>query len=473
MENRHTNFSRAVSLFSKLGMRVWRLFSSLQLAVILVLILSVFGLISIVIVQVPSGINANSTEYALWIENVARLRFGEWTGLMAFLRLFDVMHSPLFLFAGILLTVNIIICSVNRWKARISALSGGRIRQPDEFYQAGSTVVGPEGRGVTAEQAALLLSATLKKHRYRVREENSSPHVYFAADKNRYTIIGSYFIHISIIILITGFLVGNYFGFRNPSFIVSEGTVREVGYGTNLSLRLESFEDEYWSDGTPKDYRSQVIIYEGGREVERGLVRVNDPLAYHGVRFYQSFFGPAVSIEASTAGNKLLYSGSLALPMQVNNGPSQYPMGILNIPEAGLTIYVVGSELNSPGRGNNRIDLGIQRGAGDAGWIKLGEGEYGDFEGVKFGFTGTGQYSGFQVSRDPGISLIWIGSGLFLLGLGMAFFLPYRRLWAFVKQGEDGKSSVLIKAANTAASEFQDIINELSRQFTNTPENSR
>ncbi len=416
MEIKHRKFPRALSFFSKLGLRVWRLFSSLQLAVILVLALSAFGLASILVIQAPSGIAAGSREYALWIENVARMRFGDLTGFMAFLRLFDVTHSPLFIFTGILLAVNIIICSVNRWKARMGALSGGQVRRPFKFYQA-----------------------------------------------------GIYFIHLSIIILIAGFLAGNYFGFRNPSFIVSEGMTREVGYGTNLSLRLESFEDEYWADGTPRDYRSRVVIYEGGSEVKRGLIRVNEPLACRDVRFYQSSFGPAASIEVRGDGSRQLYSGSVALPMQMKDGPSPYPMGIINIPDAGLIIYVVGSELDNPGRGNSRIDLGISRdNAGSIKWISLGRGEYRDFEGLKLGFTGTGQYSGFQVSRDPGINLIWTGSCLFLLGLGMAFFFRDRRLSAVLRREGDGRYTILIKPAASkdpgADSELQEITGALHRQ---------
>ncbi|MBI4234031.1 MAG: cytochrome c biogenesis protein ResB, partial [Chloroflexi bacterium] len=67
--------------------------------------------------------------------------------------------------------------------------------------------------------------------------------------------------------------------------------------GTNLSLKLESIVDEYWPEGPPKDYRSQVVLYENGQEVQQGVLRVNHPMSYKGVRFYQSFFGQAVVTE--------------------------------------------------------------------------------------------------------------------------------------------------------------------------------
>ena len=77
--------------------------------------------------------------------------------------------------------------------------------------------------------------------RHRARTEYSAENVYIAADKNRHSRFGTYLIHLSVVLLIIGFLVGNHFGFCNPSFIVPEGSTREAGCSTYLSLRLESF----------------------------------------------------------------------------------------------------------------------------------------------------------------------------------------------------------------------------------------
>ena len=48
-------------------------------------------------------------------------------------------------------------------------------------------------------------------------------------------------------------------------------------------------------------------------------------------------------------------------------------------------------------------------------------------------YSGSGKYSGFQVSRDPGNSLIWIASALFLLGLVIVFYFPRRQVLALLE----------------------------------------
>ena len=70
--------------------------------------------------------------------------------------------------------------------------------------------------------------------------------------------------------------------------------MKDIGYGTGLRLELKSFTDEYWNDGTPKDYRSEINLLVNDQYVINGTVRVNHPLVYKGMRIHQSFFGPAV-----------------------------------------------------------------------------------------------------------------------------------------------------------------------------------
>ncbi len=122
-------------------------------------------------------------------------------------------------------------------------------------------------------------------------------------------------------------------GFVITSFIVPEGSVREVGYGTNLSLRLNSFVDEYYPDGVPKDYRSQVVLYEGGREVKQDTIQVNHPMSYAGIRFYQSFFGPAAKIQVKSASGEVIYGDSVALSEDIDSMNLQRPAGSLDLPE--------------------------------------------------------------------------------------------------------------------------------------------
>jgi cytochrome c biogenesis protein len=57
----------------------------------------------------------------------------------------------------------------------------------------------------------------------------------------------------------------------------------------------------------------------------------------------------------------------------------------------------------------------------------------GNFE---YTFLGRREFSGITVRRDPGSTIIWIATGVFLLGLALTFYTPRRRLWGKIANGE-------------------------------------
>ncbi len=52
--------------------------------------------------------------------------------------------------------------------------------------------------------------------------------------------------------------------------------------------------------------------------------------------------------------------------------------------------------------------------------------------GYRYHFGGRVDASGIDVRRDPGDTFIWVAVGLAMLGLGITFYVPRRRLWARV-----------------------------------------
>ncbi|MGE3984504.1 MAG: cytochrome c biogenesis protein ResB, partial [Dehalococcoidia bacterium] len=56
--------------------------------------------------------------------------------------------------------------------------------------------------------------------------------------------------------------------------------------------------------------------------------------------------------------------------------------------------------------------------------------------GFEYTFLGRREFSGITVRRDPGSALIWVATGVFLLGLALTFYTPRRRLWGKIANGE-------------------------------------
>lgn len=439
--------------------RLWRLLSSPRFALVIILVLVALCLIGVFLMQAPSEITTDPATYRLWVDNMARPRFGGWTGLFSALRLFDVFHSPWFIAAGSLLMINILFCTVKRWSSVVIAVRGGGVKQAASFYRTGTdraqaTVPALSGKSGEA------MADILKSRRYRVKAESADGFINMAAGKNRFSPLGTFLTHLSLILFVLGFLVTAVWGFRHAAFLVAEGSREDVGHGTGLSLMLKSFEDEYWPDGRPKDFRSEVVLYSEGREVAPALVRVNSPLSYHGVNFYQASFGTALRLQVRAAGEDV-YNGSFPLTQTVSmEGVVRYA-GKLELPEAGITVLLLSQAFNGadPVIRDNEVGALVYRdGTADPVASELLEaGVPRDIVGLQFTLVGREQFSVFQISYNPGIVLVWIACGFFILGLGLVFYLPYRQLWVLVEPFDKQSSRLTVRASGRSSPGLDEI----------------
>lgn len=62
--------------------------------------------------------------------------------------------------------------------------------------------------------------------------------------------------------------------------------------------------------------------------------------------------------------------------------------------------------------------------------VDLAPGESTVLGDYQYTFLGQREFAGIQVKRDRSDNLVWAGAGLLLLGLGITFYVPRRRLWA-------------------------------------------
>ena len=68
---------------------------------------------------------------------------------------------------------------------------------------------------------------------------------------------------------------------------MKNGSLRTIPF----SIRCDGTGEETYADGTPKRWWSKLAVVDGGREMSRKEIVVNDPLVYQGVRFYQASYG--------------------------------------------------------------------------------------------------------------------------------------------------------------------------------------
>jgi len=475
MKNQLNNQKKKSGKFKTVLQWLWRFFSSVRLAVILIIIIIGLSLVGALLIQVPQEIKKDPQAYSQWVSTAAADKVGFWSKLLSALHLFDVFHSPWFIIANSLLMINILICSLNRWSSIKLSIRGGSIRQEESFYISGNSCAELKDIQALTSEVEEKSERVLKARGYRIRTERDKDNIYMAADRNRYYRLGTYFSHFSLILFVLAFVAGNYFGFRELSFSVAEGSIREVGHETGLSMQLVSFVDEYYSNGAPKDYRSEVILYEDSKPVKKAIIQVNHPMIYKGVRFYQSYFGPAVKIAIRDKTGQEIYSDNVAMDNSFVIEDYRRQEGIIDLGflQDISKVHLISSAVNlqdpiiPPGfvavdirnKSNEQItikllQLGVPRIIGD----------------LEFTFLEDSKYSGFQVSHDPSSTIIWIAGALFIIGICSVLYFPYRQVWILYQPKRQGSGRLLLRARSPRGfrsnSELDVLVNQLKKELS-------
>ncbi|MDD4924818.1 MAG: cytochrome c biogenesis protein ResB [Dehalococcoidales bacterium] len=431
----NSNNNQAQSLFEKTITQVWRLFSSAKLAIALILIITALSII---------GIFTSAELFSSWY----------------------------FITAGTLLMLNILICNINRWKGIQKYLKGSRIKQSEDFFIGQDKT--PEIIDISHDSTAVYeaVKSIFQKKHYRLRIENDADNTYIAADKNRFFILGTYLSHLSIILLVLAYIIGSTLGFHESDFIVVEEETKDVGYDTGLSLNLISFTDSYYDDGTPSDYRSEVILYKDGLEVTRTTIRVNYPLSYEGIRFYQSFFGPATAIEVTKDG-ATLFAGNIALYGSFASYGYYRNIGFIDIEESRLSLAIITPSFNTtdPMIPEGQLAVLAYKDGEELGVHLLQKMTPLEIDDVILTYLSDSQYSGFQVKNDPGNALVWIACSLFIIGLAMVFYFPHSQIWLLIKNTSPGHCRLFVRVMASKAFNNANALKELISTIENNINN--
>ena len=412
----------------------WRLLCSTRLAIVLILLVAVGALAGVVLAQAPDRVLSDQELYRRWLGQVRPL-YGVLTDPLSALGLFDVYRSLWFRALALALTANVIACTVNRLPGIWRAVFRPQVRPSQAFLQQApqrADIFLPSSPAAAGEGVASLL----RMQRYRVLLARDGEDVCLFADRNRLARLGTLLNHSGLVLILVGALVSSLFGFRDDQFIIAEGKTRSIGHGIELAARLDDFSDEYYPSGAPKDYYSDLALLKGGQEVARQRVRVNEPLNHEGVTFYQAAFGNAVTLEARGGDGQVLYDDVVPLAMSFMG----YSAGAFELPTQRLTVVVLWTAGSAPGSPDLVLYGYRQEDRAIAFESPLWQGAPSEayLGGLSFRFKDVRQYSVLQVARDPGANLIWLASGLMILGVIAAFYLPHRRLWARLSPEGEG-----------------------------------
>ncbi len=284
---------------------IWRMLTSVRFAVFFIGTLALFGMLGVLIPQVPEAMRGNSTATTTWVDG-QRGAFGPLTDPMYHLGLFEVFHARWFLFALGFLVVNVTVCTFNRWSPTFRNVFQPNTRVPDSFFERA------HNRAALAAVDAPVLEAALRKMRFRTKTKTREGAVYVFADRHPWTQLATFISHLALILFISGGLVTRLTGFSADIF-TGTGTTAPVFAVSNpnqLQVRVDDAIGRFSATGSPLDFRTQLTIFKNGQQVASGTTTVNDPFKYGGYRFHQvAYFpnGAELSIREVATGNTVFH----------------------------------------------------------------------------------------------------------------------------------------------------------------------
>ena len=441
---------------------VWRFLTSVKLTVVLLLAIALTSILGTVIPQ-----NESPDEY---------LRvFGDFVyRYFDLLDIFDMYHSFWFQSFILLLALNIVVCSIDRlsatWKTVFARsprfnLSAFRKASQKETFDSKRS---PDS---LQEEYSHFISGRIGRA---TLEETKKGFCVFA-EKWRWTRLGVYIVHLSVVLLLVGSLVGSMFGFEGYVNIPEGETIGQIRLRSpgevqplGFAVRCDDFNISYYDNGSPKEYRSSLTIIDGGTPVVKKDIIVNDPLRYKGIRIFQSSYGKIPAGPGSRTVQARHPDEATSLRFVDNESGSEFvaearigdpialsgDLGTFVLEDYRESTTFGGQEVGEAYLGTLTPKTGdpmkillplafpnfdkMRRGA-VAISVEPGEAEAGSPQRK----WEPSYYTGLQVIKDPGVWVVYSGFIAMIIGLFVTFFMSHQRFCVeVVKKGK--KSRVII-----------------------------
>ena len=422
--------------------KVWQFFCSVKLTVTTLVLLASTSIIGTVILQ-----NGSKSEYL-------RLYGEVFYQVIKIFQFDDMYHAWWFLGLILLLCVNIVVCSVERLSMTWEIIFPQKIKfNPQRFRRQKNleTFTVKENSETISAACKTFLSKTVGTV---IKEETSISTIMYA-EKGRWTRLGVYIVHSSILLLLMGALIGMVFGFK--AFLnLDEGGLSEKAFisktresvDLGFSIKCNKFEVKFYDTGAPEEFKSNLTIIEGGKESFTSNILVNHPLRYKGINIFQASYGStppdSAVVDIINLSDKKVTTLSMKIGEEIklpgNHGLFKLEGFLPHFDFRGHNLgeAFIGKITHEEGQGF-QIGLPIKFPTFD----KMRKGEFAfvvkDIE-RKY-------YTGLQITKDPGVWYVYAGFILMIIGCWISFFMSHDS-W-FIEVEKKGKKSRITISGTT------------------------
>jgi len=414
-------------------------FCSVKLTVYTLVLLATTSIIGTVVLQ-----NGSSQQYV-------NLYGKGFYNLIMVLKLDDMYHAWWFLFLLLLLCINIIVCSIDRLSLTWKTIFPKKIRfNPDRFRRLKNKETFTSAREFNSlsKEFESILSKKVGRTLY---EETENGCVMYA-EKGRWTRIGVYVVHASIIMLVLGALIGAVFGFK-ANLRLDEGQSTDTVFTAKsrkpvklpFSIQCNEFEVKFYDTGAPEEFRSSLTITEGEKKSFTKDIRVNHPLRYKGINIFQASYGNTAPDSAlfeivdnttqDSFTKHLTIGEEVKLPGDAGIFEFEGVLPNFKFREHNLGQAFFG-KVTLKGQEGFQIPLPTKFPTFD----KMRKGQF-SFVVKEFDQR---YYTGLQVTKDPGIWYVYSGFILMILGCWITFFISHQSYFIEMEKSDSNTIKVLV-----------------------------
>jgi cytochrome c biogenesis protein len=429
---------------------IFSFFSSVKLALFTLCILALTSIIGTIIPQ------KKSMDWYVQNYSEATAKFFQ------VLSIPDMYNSWWFLGLLGLLSLNLIACSIDRfpgvWRqVKADNLAIDLKRLPKMRLNANWV------SNKSEENLSTALSNKFSSNGWKTKQRSRDDALLLFAQKGALSRTGVYIVHTSILVIFLGAIIGTLYGFKasimlpetqETSIVFQTGTGKPIELG--FTVRCDRFDIEFYDNGMVKTYRSKLIVTENGKVTMEKSIVVNDPLHYRGLTFYQSSYKGYREFLLTITDQESNVAETVILPFQEQKPLTKHnaTIGIINAQAMGETIT------------NMKIWFKNDSGPASKFWVDAGDHVTIERDGKKYTIAGKQMYAtGLQVAKDPGVWVVYIGCGLMLLGLYMAFFMSHRRIWLLIRKGNDETTVLMSGNTNKNKIGFETTFDALSTKL--------
>lgn len=387
----------------------------------------------------------------------------------------DVYHTWWFTSLLALLCINSLTCFYKRFPAVWRSMQQDKVGVTLPFIKNLKHTAELQVTG-SKEQVAEGLFRLLAAKGYRVLVKNDVNEATLYATKGIVGRVGAHMAHLSATVIVLGGLIGSLYGFQEFG-VCLEGQTYHIPKG-NFDLHVDKFWIDYHDNGSVKSYNSTLTVLEQGDKKITKTITVNDPLVYKGIWFYQSSYGDAwdrieiarINIKEKDT-DKVV--GTVDLEWQKEAAVDKLGLKLL------MTDFVADFGFNSAEKkvysktiehANPAIRLAVTEGAvKTTPWIFYHYPDLFDIKDSKYSFELVGyqpkKFTGLQITKDPGVNIVWTGSTMIVVGITLSSFIYHRRLWAKLIPNDQGVAVHIGGTTHKSQIDFQKEFRKLQEKI--------